>query len=127
MQGREERGAISVLAVVIVGVILALSVALLDVTAVLSARTRAQTAADAAALAAAPATFTMTPAPREAARRMAEANGADLVWCRCRVDRRHVPRSVAVRTQILARLWFGDEVRVFAQARAEYVPYPVDQ
>ena len=110
-----------------VGMILALSLALLDVTAILSARTRAQTAADAAALAAAAATFAPDLAPREAARRMAEANGAGLVWCRCRVDRSLAPRSVAVRTQMLARLWFWDDVRVSAQARAEFVPYPVGQ
>lgn len=127
MQERGERGAISVLAPVVVGMILVMAVALLDVTAVLSARTRAQTAADAAALAAATATFTMTSTPREAARRMAEANGAGLVWCKCPVDRRPESRVVSVRTQMPVRLWLWDDVRIYAQARAEFIPYPEGQ
>ena len=66
-----ERGAVAVLAVVVVGMILLLGVASLDITAVVSAPNRSQTAADAAALAAAPTTFTVASTPREAARRMA--------------------------------------------------------
>ena len=52
-----ERGAVAVLAVVVVGMILLLGVASLDINAVVSARNRSQTAADAAALAVTPATF----------------------------------------------------------------------
>lgn len=127
MEGRGERGAIAILAVVVVGMLLVMAVALLDVTEVVSARTRAQTAADAAALAAAPATFTMVSPPREAARRLAGANGARLVWCRCRVDRRPLARTVSVRTEVVARLWFWEDVRVVAQSRAEFIPYPEQQ
>ena len=91
-----ERRAVAVLGVAMVGVLLMMAVAVLDIGAVISARNRSQTAA--AALAAAPATFSLASPPREAAVRLAEANGARLVWCRCRVDRRPAPRIVAVRT-----------------------------
>ena len=121
---RGERGAVAMLGVAVVGVLLMMAVAVLDIGAVISARTRSQTAADAAALAAAPATFSLAAPPRKAAVRMAEANGARLVWCRCRVDRRPAPRTVSVRTAAVARLWLWGDVTVFAQSRAEFVPYP---
>lgn len=98
-------------------------IAVLDISAVVSARTRAQTAADAAALAAAPATFTLASPPEQAATRMAEANGARLVWCRCRIDRRPNPRTVRVETAVAARLWLWEEVTVFATSGAEFIPY----
>lgn len=104
--------------------VLVMGLALLDVTAVLSARTQAQTAADAAALAAAPVTFTASLAPRAAARQMAEANGARLVWCKCRVDRRVRSRIASVQTEVSVRLWLWDDVAVFARAQAEFNPYP---
>ena len=124
MGDQGQRGTITVLVPVVVGVIFILAAALLDVTAMLSARIRAQTAADASALAAAPATFTGETSPREAARRMAEANGARLVWCRCRVDQRSVSRTVSVKTERVARLWLWGNVRIPAVARAEFIPYP---
>lgn len=124
---RGERGAIAVLAALVVGLVLVMGVALLDVTAVLSARTRAQTAADAAALAAAPATFHPGVTAREAARRMAEANGARLVWCRCRSDHRPLPRIVSVATEVVARLWMWEDIGVRGLSRAEFVPYPEGQ
>ncbi|MDE0232409.1 MAG: pilus assembly protein TadG-related protein [bacterium] len=123
MEGRDERGAVAVLGVAVMGVLLMIGVAVLDIAAVVSARTSAQTAADAAALAAAPATFTLVSSPEEAATRMAEANGARLVWCRCRVDRRPKVRTVTVETAVVARLWLWEEVTVFARSRAEFVPY----
>ena len=83
MSDAGERGAITVLVPVVVGILLIMAMALWDVTALLSARVRSQTAADAAALAAAPATLDPATAPREAARRMAAANGARLIWCQC--------------------------------------------
>lgn len=101
-----------------------IGIAVLDISAVVSARTRSQTAADAAALAAAPATFTLASPPEDAATRMAEANGARLVWCRCRVDRRPKVRTVTVETAVVARLWLWEEVTVFARSRAEFIPYP---
>ena len=119
-----ERGAVAVLAVVVVGMILLLGVASLDINAVVSARNRSQTAADAAALAVTPATFTVASTPREAARRMAAATGARLVWCRCQVDRRSVVRIVSVRTEVVTRLWLWDDIKIFAQSRAEFTPYP---
>lgn len=124
MERPSERGMITVLAPVVVGMLLVMAAALLDVTAVVSARIRSQTAADAAALAAAPATFNPAVVPRKAAQRMAEANGARLVWCRCLVDRRPAPRTVSVRTEVVVRLWLWEDVRVSAQARAEFTPYP---
>lgn len=124
---RSEQGTIAVLAVVVMGIVLLMAVALLDVAAVLSARSRAQTAADAAALAAAPATFQLETTPREAARRMAEANHARLVSCRCRNDVRGVVRVVSVSTEVIARLWLWEDVRVRAFSRAEFDPYPQEQ
>ncbi len=109
---------------VIIGVILSMAAGLLDVVAVASARTRAQVAADAAALAAAPATFSPVSSPRAAASRMARANGARLVRCLCRVDRRPVPRKVSTRTDIPVRLWVLGRVTVSAEAHAEFTPYP---
>lgn len=122
--GSGERGAVAVLGIAVAGVLLMIGIAVLDVSAVISARTRSQTAADAAALAAAPATFSLESPPRVAAARMAEANGARLVWCRCRTDRRPTARTVTVRTAAVARLWLWEEVTVFAQSRAEFIPYP---
>ena len=122
-----EQGAIAVVAAVVMGMVLLMAVALLDVAAVLSARTRAQTAADAAALAAAPATFEADTTAREAAGRMAEANGARLLWCRCRHDSRAVVREVSVVTESIASLWLWEDVRVRASSRAEFAPYPQEQ
>ncbi len=124
MGNASQRGTITVLVPVVVGVILIMAVALLDVTAMLSARIRVQTAADAAALAAAPATFAGGASPRAVAQRLAEANGARLVWCRCPVDQRPVGRVVSVETERVARLWLWRDIRVSAVARAEYFPYP---
>ncbi|MDE0122531.1 MAG: pilus assembly protein TadG-related protein [bacterium] len=124
MVWRDENGAVAVLGVALVGVLLMIGVAVLDISAVVSARTRSQTAADAAALAAAPATFTLASSPQQAATRMAEANGARLIWCKCRIDRRPKVRTVTVETAVVARLWLWEEVTVFAQSRAEFTPYP---
>nr|MDE0500807.1 pilus assembly protein TadG-related protein [bacterium] len=124
MVWRDENGAVAVLGVALVGVLLMIGVAVLDISAVVSARTRSQTAADAAALAAAPATFTLASSPQQAATRMAEANGARLIWCKCRIDRRPKVRTVTVETAVVARLWLWEEVTVFAQSRAEFIPYP---
>ena len=124
MVRRDENGAVAVLGVAVVGVLLMIGVAVLDISAVVSARTRSQTAADAAALAAAPATFTLASSPQQAATRMAEANGARLVWCKCRIDRRPKVRTVTVETAVVARLWLWEEVTVFAKSRAEFTPYP---
>lgn len=123
MARRDESGAVAVLGVAVVGVVLMVGIAVLDISAVVSARTRSQTAADAAALAAAPATFTLASSPLQAATRMAEANGARLVWCSCRMDRRPRVRTVTVETAVVARLWLWEEVTVFAQSRAEFIPY----
>lgn len=124
MADGREKGAITVLAPVVVGIVLIFGVVLWDVTALLSARLRAQTAADAAALAAAPVTFTLDSLPREVAKRLTEANGARLVWCRCRVDLRPVARVVSVKTETVAKLWLWEDVGVSAVARAEFDPYP---
>lgn len=124
MEREGQAGAITVLVPVVVGLLVIMAAALLDVAAVYSARIRAQTAADAAALAAAPATFTLETTPREAARRMAQANGARLVLCNCRVDRRPDPRVVSVRTEVVTRLWWWKDIRVPAEAWAEFTPHP---
>jgi len=96
-----------------------------DVAQLVVARTRAATAADAAALAAAPVTFRgfgTGATPEGEAARFAALNGADLVECRCPIDRSWSRRTVtvAVSHEVVLRL-LGRHM-VTAAAAAEFVP-----
>ncbi|MCZ7528185.1 MAG: hypothetical protein M5U14_18535 [Acidimicrobiia bacterium] len=110
-----ERGsaAVALLAILALGIALALGAARL--AAVTVAKARAEAAADAAALAGADALALGRghPAAVAAARETAEANGARLVWCSCRGLEAEVLVEL---TEVVTRR----DVR--ARARAEVVP-----
>ncbi len=120
-----DRGAAAAVLVGVAAIVLVLAAALGQVAVLLAARAQAQAAADAAALAAAPLTFravgTVT-SPATAAGTLASANGARLVWCRCRFDPSFAPRTVEVSVFRAVRLPIVGEVGVRASARAEFTP-----
>lgn len=120
-----QRGAAALLvaALLAVGVLLALLVT--DIARVATARTHATTAADAAALAAAPLTFSAFGSrtdPVQAAEDLAQANGAELVECRCLVDRTWDVRVVVAVVAIDVDLLLVPDRRVEAAAAAEFRP-----
>jgi secretion/DNA translocation related TadE-like protein len=118
--GKGSEGGAAALAVPIATVlVLAAILALADLGALMVARARAQTAADAAALAAAVEIALGSPGrPREQAGRLARANGARLVTCRCPpsagVGTVVVEVDVPFRSRLLPR-----PVRIAARARAD--------
>jgi secretion/DNA translocation related TadE-like protein len=120
-----ERGAGSVLTVAVMALVVFVGLAVLGAAQVITARARATTAADAAALAAAPTTFpplAVGGSPMAEALRVAEANGARLVSCRCSQVATFEPRQVEVTVvfpvdlPVLGRRW------VEASSAAEFVP-----
>lgn len=120
-----ERGSATVLAIGIIGVLLAVGLALLAAVQIVLGRARAVTAADAAALAAAPMTFppiAQGVAPGIAAEEMAIANGARVVRCDCPVVATFDARAVEVEVEVPVDLViFGQRV-VRVSSRAEFVP-----
>jgi secretion/DNA translocation related TadE-like protein len=79
---RGDDGAGSVLAVAVIGAVLAMTVLLVPLYTVLAARVRAEGAADAAALAAADVAIGIAPGiPCAVAAAVAEANGATVTEC----------------------------------------------
>lgn len=107
----------------VVGVLLGVLVA--DVARVAAARARLANAADAAALAAAPATFADFGAgsdPWRAAAATANANGAELIACRCDVDRSWAPRNVQVLVATDIGLSLLGSRHLRANAAAEFTP-----
>lgn len=121
---RGERGSATLVAVIVCGVVVVLSLALAEATILAGDRVAAQTAADAAALAAAPATFPAlrSGAPEDAARRFAAANGARLVACECRVESQPVARTVRVVVERIRDVPLWGRVAVRAGASAEFDP-----
>jgi secretion/DNA translocation related TadE-like protein len=120
-----ERGAGSVLTIAVMALVVFVGLAVLGAAQVITARARATTAADAAALAAAPTTFpplAVGGSPMAEALRVAEANGARLVSCRCSQVATFEPRQVEVTVvfpvdlPVLGRRW------VEASSAAEFVP-----
>lgn len=106
-------------------VVLVLSLALADVAVYLTARFQAGVAADAAALAAAPVTFRPFGAasgPRDEAARFAEANGAVLVKCTCRINRSWSRREVEVIVARQVTLIFAGRRTVRVKAKAVFEP-----
>jgi secretion/DNA translocation related TadE-like protein len=100
-----DDGVVSVLMLALLALAGLLCLATADAANVLLTRARAQAAADAAALAAAAAQWDAYDDPNEAARRIAEANGAVLDRCDCpahgeeaivRVSRRTYVRMLGV-------------------------------
>ena len=120
-----ERGSATVLMVAVTGVLLVLAVLVADVGGYLAIRLQLAAAADAAALAAAPVTFRQFGAvgsPAHEAQRLATANGARLVWCRCPVDRSWAPREVEVVVERRVQLLVLGNRTVRMSSRAEFVP-----
>ena len=120
-----ESGAAAVVVLAAALVLALLGAALGAVAGYVIARAQAVAAADAAALAAAPVTFRpygTTRSPHAEAARFAEANGARLVRCACRVDRSWRTRAVEVEVERTARLVLFGVLRVRAVSRAEFAP-----
>lgn len=120
-----DRGAAGIVTAAVAGFVALLTVALVAVAGVQMARLRATTAADAAALAAAPITFLPFGAdgtPTEEAARFAHLNGADLLSCRCEIDRSFETRSTEVRVRVSLQVPLLGVVTVDATGRAEFAP-----
>ena len=125
-----ETGAAGVVVAALVGVALILSLLVMDVAQVVAARAQSATAADAAALAAAPVTFSAFGTggdPVEEAERVAAANGARLIECRCPVDRSWRMRRVQVSVSGHVRLALLGDRQVTAVAAAEFRPIALVQ
>ncbi len=121
-----DRGSATVLVVAVLLPVAVLGIVLvIGVGRLATARAALQAAADAAALAAAPATFHPfdgPPDPEAAAARMAEANGATLGSCSCRIDRTWGPRVVVVEVERRIRVLGPFSATVTARAAAEFTP-----
>jgi hypothetical protein len=94
-----ESGAASLIGAAILAVGLVLGLLVSDVARLVEARSRLLVAADAAALAAAPVTFAPFGAvgsPTAEATRFADANGAELIDCRCPIDQSWSQRDIVV-------------------------------
>ena len=120
-----EEGVAGLLVLAMATVSMLLGLLTIDVATYLHARTRAQVAADAAALAAAPVTFRSFGAagsPAEEAAVFAEANGAELIECRCPVDGSWEPRTVEVEVSVSIDPLLLPATAVGATSRAEFVP-----
>jgi len=105
--------------------LLLLVVWLTALAVVMRAHLDATTAADSAALAAAPVTFLPFGAkgsPAAEAARFAELNGAEMVWCRCPLDRSFETRTVEVRVAKIVDLPILGDTTVEATGRAEFEP-----
>ena len=113
-----------VLAAVVL-VVMLFGIAVVGMAQVVALRVAATTAADAAALGAAPVTFRPYGAagsPASEASRLAAANGARLVSCRCPVDRSFEPRTIVVVVEIEKAVLVLGSVTMRATARAEFSP-----
>ncbi len=123
---RWERGSVTLVAAVLVGLMTVLAVGLGAFARIVAAREIAQTAADAAALGAAPVTFRPfggDPDPGEVAARLASGNGGQLVRCTgCVVDLTWRRRVVEVAVRVEADLPGPGRIDVTALAAAEFLP-----
>jgi hypothetical protein len=111
--------------VALIAVVLVLTLGVGLVGAAASTYAAAATAADAAALAAAPVTFRSFGArgsPRNEAARYANANGATLVTCTCRIDRSWSARTVSVTVSRKVSLPFVGQLSIRATSRAIFDP-----
>ena len=119
------RGSAALLLLAVAGLVLVLTIGVADAGLVLGARLKAAAAADAAALAAAPVTFRPFGAegsPASEAARLAAANGAVLISCRCPINRSWRRRVVEVHVERrVALLGFGS-IAVRASSEAEFAP-----
>jgi len=106
----------ALLATVIVGVV--------SVGIAFAARSQAVAGADAAALAAAVATYpaAANTAPGQLAASVARANGAELVFCSCRVDASLEARVVVVIVEVPVDVPIFGNLSIRVGARAEFDP-----
>lgn len=120
-----ERGSAAILLLAVAGLVVVLTIGVADVGAALAARLQAAAAADAAALGAAPVTFRPFGAegsPASEAGRLATANGATLVSCRCPIDRNWRSRVVEVTVERRVSLLGLGSITVRASSQAEFDP-----
>lgn len=121
----DETGAAALAVVGAVVVVLLLAMWMSALAIAMRGYQAATTAADAAALAAAPVTFLPFGAkgsPGQEAARFVVLNGAEMVWCRCEIDRTFEPRTVEVRVRTTVQLPILGMRHVEAIGRAEFVP-----
>ena len=121
---RSDDGAMAVAMVGVVAVVAILAVAVAALGTLYAARAQATNAADAAALAAAVSSYPPASSlpPLTAARDAAEANGAVVVACRCRLDPGLDQRIVEVVAAISVEVPIFGGVQVRSAARAEFDP-----
>jgi secretion/DNA translocation related TadE-like protein len=119
-----DRGSATVVAVMLVGLVMAALVGLGSLTVLYGVRAEANNAADAAALAAAVATYPPAGAgdPRAEAARYAAANGAVVVSCDCPIDSRLDVRSAMVIVEKEVTVPFFGTLKVRAGATGEFDP-----
>ena len=121
---KSETGSSMVLMAGLVGLTVAVSLAVVGLGLAYSARAQAQTASDAAALAAAVGTY--PPAgignPLDRARRVAAVNGARVLSCSCPVDASMRPRVATVMTAVAVDAPVFGRLQVVATSRAEFDP-----
>ncbi len=115
----------SVAVLAVVASVVFLGTATASVAVLVAAKSRANAGADAAALAAAPLTFPSLGGERSPiaeASRLALANAARLVRCRCPVDPSWVARTVDVEVGVVVSVPLFGEIVVRSTASAEFDP-----
>jgi hypothetical protein len=120
-----QQGSMGLVAAAIAMLSVVVGLLVVDFARVVAMRAQLTAAADAAALAAAPVTFAdfgTDGDPVAAARKTADANGARLVECECRIDRSWADRRVTVRVGGDIRLTFFGSRPMTATAAAEFRP-----
>ena len=120
-----DRGSVTVVAVGVLVLALVLAAGVTAIGQVSIAKNRVTAAAEAGALAAAPVTFRpfgATGSATDEAARLVSSNGATLVGCDCRPDRRYGPRTVAVTARADVDVLGLRKVSVEATAVAEFRP-----
>jgi hypothetical protein len=121
----DETGSAALAVIGAVAVVLLLAMWMSALAIAMRAHQAVTTAADAAALAAAPVTFLPFGAqgsPSQEAARFVVMNGAEMIWCRCEIDRTFEPRTVEVRVRRSVQLPILGTRHVEAIGRAEFVP-----
>lgn len=119
-----DRGSMTVAMTGALTVLALAAVAVTSLASLYGARAQAQVAADAAALAAAVSTYPPASSrpPLDAAREIAERNGAEVTGCRCARDRSLSARTVEVVTHVDVEVPVFGSRTVRATGRAEFDP-----
>ncbi len=125
-----ESGAIGLLAAAVAALAIVFALLVGDLARVVVVRSQVTTAADAAALAAAPVTFAAfgtSGDPVREASAVAVANDAELVECRCLVDRSWNSRTVTAKVATTVSLKLLGSREVAATSSAEFRPVALGQ